>query len=61
MNEFFLFIYNNIGLIVFMVLVLGVTILMLFFILQREQEKQRMKIAVDKETELRRIRYGLKD
>ena len=61
MNEFFLFIYNNIGLIVFLVLVLGATILMLFFILQKEQEKQRMKIAVDKETELRRIRYGLKD
>ena len=61
MNEFFLFIYNNIGLIVFLVLVLGTTILMLFFILQKEQEKQRMKIAVDKETELRRIRYGLKD
>ena len=39
MNEFFLIVYNNIGLIVFLVLVLGVTVLMLFFILQKEQEK----------------------
>ena len=61
MNQFFLIIYNNIGLIVFLILVLGFTILMLFFILQRDQETQRMKIAVDKEAELRRIRYGLKD
>ena len=61
MNEFFLIVYNNIGLIVFLILVLGFTILMMFFILQRDQENQRMKIAVDKETELRRIRYGLKD
>ena len=61
MNDFFLIIYNNIGLIVFLILVLGFTILMMFFILQRDQEKQRMKISVDKEIELRRIRYGLKD
>ena len=61
MNQFFLIIYNNIGLIVFLILVLGFTILMLFFILQRDQETQRMKVAVDKETELRKIRYGLKD
>lgn len=61
MNEFFLIVYNNIGLIVFLILVLGFTILMLFFILQRDQETQRMKVAVDKETELRKIRYGLKD
>ena len=61
MNDFFLIVYNNIGLIVFLILVLGFTILMLFFILQRDQETQRMKVAVDKETELRKIRYGLKD
>ena len=61
MNDFFLIVYNNIGLIVFLILVLGFTTLMLFFILQRDQETQRMKVAVDKETELRKIRYGLKD
>ena len=61
MNDFFLIVYNNIGLLVFLILVLGFTILMLFFILQRDQETQRMKVAVDKETELRKIRYGLKD
>ena len=61
MNDFFLIVYNNIGLIVFLTLVLGFTILMLFFILRRDQETQRMKVAVDKETELRKIRYGLKD
>ena len=61
MNDFFLIVYNNIGLIVFLILVLGFTILMMFFILQRDQENQRMKISVDKEIELRRIRYGLKD
>lgn len=47
-EQFFLFIYSQYRTSVFMVLVLGVTILMLFFILQKEQEKQRMKIAVDK-------------
>lgn len=56
LNHFFNFVYNNIGLIVFVIISLVMVVTMAFFILQRDAYNKQKKIAVDKQAELHRIR-----
>lgn len=60
LNHFFNLVYNNIGLIVFVIISLAIVVTMAFFILQRDAYNKQKKIAVDKQAELHRIRKAIK-
>lgn len=60
LNYFFNLVYNNIGLIVFVIISIATVVTMSFFILQRDAYNKQKKIAVDKQVELHRIREAAK-